>query len=221
MIYPEAYYAAHKEASSPEELGRIGFAMIGRDDELNPPLTGAERFLVQTIMRCNKWHNEKREEVKKNWRDRQRKHRDKTSDECVTNVTDVTDVTQQVRDNGCHAHLSNYLSTNLSTNLTNKIRSEADTDNARKIAKSASGTDRVEINPYGMSGEDFFGMKYTALQLCQAALGRGFWAKAIRQIGEAEVLQELWTFISEVKAGENVDNPGAVMTKRLQAKGVV
>jgi len=218
MIQPEAYYAAHKEAPDPMTLGRIGFAMVGREDELVPPLTASERWMLSTILRCNKWHNENRDAIKDKWR--KDKQRQRSKDAQVS-----TDVHQCPQDNDgqemstTSPSLPPSLSHSLSPSLTQTDTTRTDTESVR-LAKAASGTGRVKINPYEMDGAEFFGGKWSTLQLCNAALGGGFWAKAIRQLGDAKVLEELWRFICEVKAGEAVDNPGAAMTKRLKEMGV-
>lgn len=218
MIQPEAYYAAHKEAPDPMTLGRIGFAMVGRKDELVPPLTTAEKWMLSTILRCNKWHNENRDAIKDKWR--KDKQRQRSKDAQVS-----TDVHQCPQDNGgqemstTSPSLSPSPSHSLSPSLTQTNTNRTDTEPIR-LAKAASGSDRVKIDPYSMGGEEFFSAKWSTLQLCNAALGRGFWAKAIRQLGDAKVLEELWAFISEVRAGEVPDNIAATMTKRLKELGV-
>lgn len=212
MIQPEAYYAAHKEAPDPLTLGRIGFALVGREEELDPPLTTAERFLLGTILRCNKWHNEKREDVQEKWRLKKQKQRH--GDKEVS-----PDVRGTNGDNGV-SPTSTDLPTYLPTSLpkTNTLRTDPD---VLRDLKAATGSDRfVKVNVYAMSDEDFFGMKYPTLVLFLNACGKGFWAKAIRQLGEAKCLEELNQFVHEVRAGEEVSNPGAVMTERLKKLGV-
>lgn len=241
MIYPEAYYAAHKEASTPEELGRIGFALIGRGDELSPPLSGAERLLVQTIQRCNKWHTEKRDEIKEGWRDRQRKRRANNPE----GVTDVTDVTRDKRDNGCHAHLSIYLSTNLSTNLSTKLPKESNNRSVTvTVPVAASGSNgngngtgslEMEVMPGGVSEARrlasefakaaradqgaFFAPEFDAITICAAVTGdfRSLkrWRRLVLDKGEAAVRTEAFTFWREISAGEDVSNRGAALNRRL------
>ena len=212
MIQPEAYYAAHKEAPDPLTLGRIGFALVGREKELDPPLTTAERFLLGTILRCNKWHNEKREEVQEKWRLKKQKQRH--GDKEVS-----PDVRGTNGDNGVSltsTDLPTYLPTSLPK--TNTLRTDPD---VLRDLKAATGSDRfVKVNVYAMSDEDFFGAKYPTILLFLNACGKGFWAKAIRQLGEAKCLEELNQFVHEVRAGEEVSNPGAVMTERLKKLGV-
>ena len=212
MIQPEAYYAAHKEAPNPLTLGRIGFALVGREEELDPPLTTAERFLLGTILRCNKWHNEKREEVQEKWRLKKQKQRH--GDKEVS-----PDVRGTNGDNGV-SPTSTDLPTYLPTSLpkTNTLRTDPD---VLRDLKAATGSNRfVKVNVYAMNDEDFFGAKYPTILLFLNACGKGFWAKAIRQLGEARCLEELNQFIHEVRAGEEVSNPGAVMTERLKKLGV-
>lgn len=72
------------------------------------------------------------------------------------------------------------------------------------------------MDVYRLSDEEFFSPKHTTLDLYLGACGAGFWAKAIRAIGEGECREELNVFIHEVRAGESVKNPAAVMTKRLK-----
>lgn len=212
MIQPEAYYAAHKEAPDPLTLGRIGFALVGREEELDPPLTTAERFLLGTILRCNKWHNEKREEVQEKWRLKKQKQRH--GDKEVS-----PDVRGTNGDNGV-SPTSTDLPTYLPTSLPKTSTLRTDPDVLRDL-KAATGSDRfVKVNVYAMSDEDFFGAKYPTILLFLNACGKGFWAKAIRQLGEARCLEELNQFIHEVRAGEEVSNPGAVMTERLKKLGV-
>jgi len=234
MIYPEAYYAAHKEASTPEELGRIGFALIGRGDELSPPLTGAERLLVQTIQRCNKWHTEKREEIKEGWRDRQRKHRAKAA----ADVTDVTDVTRDGCDIGCHAHLSIYPSTNLPTNLPKESTNRSVTVPVASGSNgngNGTGSLKMEVMPGGVSEAKrlasefakaarvdqgaFFAPEFDAITICAAVTGDFKSLKRWRQLvidkGEDAVRTEVFTFWREISAGEDVSNRGATLNKRL------
>lgn len=91
------------------------------------------------------------------------------------------------------------------------------------MSASASASGRLKFNVYQMEDGEFFDGTHRALDLYRAACGNGFWAKAIRAVGEAAALEELNTFVHEVRAGERVDNPGAVMSKRLrllaEAKG--
>ena len=75
---------------------------------------------------------------------------------------------------------------------------------------------RKRLDVYALDDSAFFSPEYAALDLFVAACGAGFWAKAIRALGDAECREELNAFIHEVRAGESVKNPAAVMTKRLQ-----
>lgn len=215
MIQPEAYYAAHKEAPDPLTLGRIGFALVGREEELDPPLTTAERFLLGTILRCNKWHNDNRVAIKEKWK--KDKQRQRSKDNTVS-----TDVHQCPQDNGGQTMSTTSLSLtpSLTPSLTQTNTLRTDPDVLRDL-KAATGSDRfVKVNVYAMSDEDFFGAKYPTILLFLNACGKGFWAKAIRQLGEARCLEELNQFVHEVRAGEEVSNPGAVMTERLKKLGV-
>lgn len=76
---------------------------------------------------------------------------------------------------------------------------------------------KKRLDVYALADSDFFSPEYAALDLFVAACGAGFWARAIRALGDAECREELNAFIHEVRAGETVKNPAAVMTKRLQA----
>ena len=76
---------------------------------------------------------------------------------------------------------------------------------------------KKRLDVYALDDSAFFSPEYAALDLFVAACGAGFWAKAIRALGDAECREELNAFIHEVRAGESVKNPAAVMTKRLQA----
>lgn len=216
MIQPEAYYAAHKNCHTPEELGRLGFIIVGRGDELSPSPTSLELSFAETLMECNQWHNEKRKAIQEKERKRKAKYREtkQNGDGCPVLSPG------QLGTDGCPTHLPNYLPNYLSTNLSNKTNTNRTDTEPIRLAKAASGSDRVKIDPYSMGGEEFFSAKWSTLQLCNAALGRGFWAKAIRQLGDAKVLEELWAFISEVRAGEVPDNIAATMTKRLKELGV-
>lgn len=107
------------------------------------------------------------------------------------------------------------------TNSTSINRTDADTHArtcAREAARSASasGSGRLKFNVYEMEDGEFFDGSHNVLDLYRAACGNGFWAKAVRAVGEAAALEELNTFVHEVRAGERVDNPGAVMSKRLR-----
>lgn len=210
MIQPEAYYAAHKKCHSPEELGRLGFIIVGRGDELSPAPSSIELSFAETLMECNQWHNEKREEVKEKWRkDKARQRKDK---EMSTNVHQCPQDNEGQAMSTTSIYLPTYLPTDL-PNKTNTIRTVPD-----KGVKGESAS--VRLNVFSMPGEEFFSGKHSTLELCKAALGDGFWAKSIRQLGDTVVLEELWAFVCEVNAGESVSNPAAVMTKRLKAKGV-
>lgn len=215
MIQPEAYYAAHKEAPDPLTLGRIGFALVGREEELDPPLTTAERFLLGTILRCNKWHNEKREEVQEKWR-KQKKAQKERALQSSTRISENPAEGGGKPSSTTSTDLPTYLPTSLPK--TNTLRTDPD---VLRDLKAATGSDRfVKVNVYAMSDEDFFGAKYPTILLFLNACGKGFWAKAIRQLGEAKCLEELNQFVHEVRAGEEVSNPGAVMTERLKKLGV-
>ena len=107
------------------------------------------------------------------------------------------------------------------TNNTSINRTDADTHArtcAREAARSASasGSGRLKFNVYEMEDGEFFDGSHSVLDLYRAACGNGFWAKAVRAVGEGPALEELNTFVHEVRAGERVDNPGAVMSKRLR-----
>ena len=107
------------------------------------------------------------------------------------------------------------------TNSTSINRTDADTHArtcAREAARSASasGSGRLKFNVYEMEDGEFFDGSHNVLDLYRAACGNGFWAKAVRAVGEGPALEELNTFVHEVRAGERVDNPGAVMSKRLR-----
>jgi hypothetical protein len=129
MIQPEGLYAAFKKAPDPMVLGRLGFALADREDELNPPLSVAERWMFETVFELNKWHSEKRESIKENWKKAKRAQR-KGKGECqedngdVTEQTDVqtdvecpnghSDVLETTKDNAMSDTLSIYLSNYLS-----------------------------------------------------------------------------------------------------------
>lgn len=217
MIQPEAYYAAHKEAPDPLTLGRIGFALVGREEELDPPLTAAERFLLGTILRCNKWHNDNRDAMREKWRNKKKAQKDSVLGESRGIFENLGESTGKESSPTSHS-LTPSLSHPLSLPKTNTLRTDPD---VLRDLKAATGSDRfVKVNVYAMSDEDFFGAKYPTILLFLNACGKGFWAKAIRQLGEARCLEELNQFIHEVRAGEEVSNPGAVMTERLKKLGV-
>lgn len=119
MIQPEAYYAAHKEAPDPLTLGRIGFALVGREEELDPPLTTAERFLLGTILRCNKWHNEKRDEVQEKWRKQKKAQKERA-------LQSSTGISENPAEGGGKpsSTTSTDLPTYLPTSLPKRIHSE-------------------------------------------------------------------------------------------------
>lgn len=101
MIKPASYWALHKH-SDPLTLGRVGVALAGRRDELNPPLNTTEALIVSMIEQDNKWHNERIDKQKEDWakRQREKRARDKAKAEGKENITDVTVMSRRHRDNG-------------------------------------------------------------------------------------------------------------------------
>lgn len=101
MIKPASYWALHKH-SDPLTLGRVGVALAGRRDELNPPLSTTEALIVSMIEQDNEWHNERIDKQKEDWakRQREKRARDKAKAEGKENITDVTVMSRCHRDNG-------------------------------------------------------------------------------------------------------------------------
>jgi len=220
MIRPAALYNKARFSRDFASLGRVAAVLCGNVHITREELTDAELSALEEIENENDEMDKAAEERREKVAERQRSSRaSRDVTPCHASSRDVTPCHASSRYVTDVTHLPTEqpteLPNNQPTNQTNTNRSDA-----VLMAKAATGTGRVKLNPYSMGGDEFFSMKWSVLQLCNAALGDGFWAKAIRQLGDAVVLEELWTFISEVKAGESVSNPAAVMTKRLKAKGV-
>lgn len=153
MIQPEAYYAAHKRCRTPEELGRLGFIIVGRGEELAPPASALELSFAETLMECNEWHTEKREEIKTRARDRKRRSRanngaEQNGGDAPSNVTDVTDVTVTSVTDECHSdkrdglmsqdlsiYLPNYLSISPNGDVITRARNLPTEDEMKIYAK--------------------------------------------------------------------------------------
>ena len=242
MIKPESYYAAHKEASTPEELGRIGFALVGREAELNPPLSGAEKLLVQTIARCNKWHTENREALKDKWREKKRGQRAK--EPMSPDVPETTGDNQCPRDNGGQP-MSPTLPTILptihpTTHSINTIPLPLPFHSPEDAPKNGNGNGMVEIEIEGLPGGlkeararcaafkrdlakngdgEFFSPDHDVVTICSAVVGDLRSIKRWRQLanakGEGAIRQELFAFYRELASGETVQSRGAALNARL------
>jgi len=102
MIQPEGLYAAFKKAPNPTVLGRLGFALAGREAELDRPLDAVERWMFDTMFELNKWHNESREALKERWKSRKQKQRttDEIAEDCAgqDGCRPTTDAAPEKRD---------------------------------------------------------------------------------------------------------------------------
>ena len=231
MIKPETLWGLFKNCPDSKWLGDICRA-LGRQDV---GLTFDQAQVVRLIQQDSEWLDERIEGQRERWAERQRKKRGRDNE----NVTechgdnrdkgDVTDVTVTSVTSECHGDSRDTPDvTNKPTKPTKPTnptkpyiyRSDTDTDiRAREVSGSGSGSGR-SVNVLALSDEDFFSGKYSAMELVQSLCGKGFWGKAIRQLGECVVLEELHTFVAELKAGETPKNLGATMTKRLKDRGV-
>lgn len=101
MIKPASYWALHKH-SDPITLGRVGVALAGRRNELQPPLSKSEALIVSMIEQDNEWHNERIDKQKEDWakRQREKRARDKAKANGKESITDVTVMSRCHRDNG-------------------------------------------------------------------------------------------------------------------------
>lgn len=126
MIQPEAYYAAHKRCRTPEELGRLGFIIVGRGEELSPAPSSIELSFAETLIECNEWHTENREALKEKWRKQKRNERAKDKPmsadvhQCPQDNDGHTDVRECPQDNDGH-QMSTTLSPSLSPSLPHSL----------------------------------------------------------------------------------------------------
>lgn len=217
MIQPEAYYAAHKVAPSPEALGRLGFAMVGREMELDPPLSPTEKWHLATILRCNKWHTENRDAMREKWRDAsKRRKKDDNGDagEAESMNNDSVQAPSPTVQNASPAPVRRpNLEVGAGTeNVVIRIPHGSMRDGAREFAQALRGDpDR--------GGGVFFNASYDPVVMCCAVTGDYHSAKRWRQLvssrGEDVVREELFSFYRELMAGEEVSNRGAALNARL------
>ena len=58
-VKPDCLGAFAKNARTPLKLGRVMFALFGREDELDPPLDEGEEMMADTIMEQGEWYEER------------------------------------------------------------------------------------------------------------------------------------------------------------------
>lgn len=206
MIKPETLWGLFKNCPDSQWLGDICRA-LGRQEV---DLTFDQAQVVRLIQQDSEWLDERIEGQRERWAERQRKKRERDKD----------NVTQCHGDNRDTPHVTNKPTKPTNPTKPTKpyiYRTDTDTD-IRVREDSGSGSGRG-VNVLALSDEDFFSGKYSAIELAQSLCGKGFWGKAIRQLGECVVLEELHAFSAEIKAGETPKNLGATFTKRLKDRG--
>jgi hypothetical protein len=221
MIKPETLWGLFKNCPDSQWLGDICRA-LGRQDV---GLTFDQAQVVRLIQQDSEWLDERIEGQRERWAERQRKKRERDKDnvtECHgdnRDIGDVTDVTECHGDNRDTPNVTNKpTKPTKPTNPTKPYIYRTDTDTDIRVRED-SGSGSVRVNVLTLSDEDFFNGKYSAIELVQSLCGKGFWGKAIRQLGECVVLEELHAFAAEIKAGETPKNFGATFTKRLKDRG--
>lgn len=228
MIKPATLWSQFKTCDDSEWLGTLCRALGGQDVKLDY----GQRQMLAAIQMDSGWMDERIEEKREAWRARQQKKRDKRDlsqshachaeerdecDACDNGV--ICDLSQShaCHDTSVHPSVRPSIHPN---NRTEPDNTRASTyvrvcEGARPATPSGSGSARG-IDVYGISDADLFGCKYDTLSLYKAAFGDGFWASALRTLGDGVMLDALSTFVHEVRAGEMPKNPAAIMTIRLK-----
>lgn len=207
MIQPEAYYAAHKRCHNPEELGRLGFILVGRGDELTPPPSSLELSFAETLIECNEWHTENREAIKEKWRKQKAEQRKCPADNKMST---------NVRKTSADTTMSTTLSPSPSLSLTHSL-SNTDTDIDIGFGLCV---DDCESEISKSDGDSIFDPSVPAEVVCAAITGdkkaRKRWASAVKKLGEQIVRQECYAMFREFKQGEEPKNRGAALNARLK-----
>ena len=223
MIKPATLWGLFKSCKDSEWLGDICRALGRQDVELD---YGQEQ-MVNTIMQDSGWMDERVEEQRERWRDRQRKMRDKRDMSHVTlchgdkvSSRDVTlhpSVRPSIHPNNKLVHTEPIPIARTRTRVkeSGRVGSESVRGVANIIKKKGkdwwSAPDDDIRYPVGEDGEVV--MLWTILHKC---FGSGGWRKAITQAGEDAVRELFLTFRSEMAQGEMPKNAAAAFTQRLQ-----
>lgn len=84
----------------------------------------------------------------------------------------------------------------------------------REAAKTAAKDGRP--NPWRWDDDEIrYTTDWDTRSILSFALGKGAWAKAVKQAGDEAVRELFVQFKAEVRAGEMPDNPAAAFTRRL------
>lgn len=227
MIKPTTYWAAHKRAKNPTQIGRIAFALAGRENELTPPLTDAEQLTVEMIRQDSDWMDERVEFERERHRKNVAAYRARIKETPVTDVTDVTDVTVT---NGSDRHVTPSVPPSLRPNKNNTNR----TDPERACVRTREEKPRVGIGS-GLfakrmkeletaiskdpSGSVILSGEFDAGLICAFLAGEDkagrCWRNHIDRKGEGAVMEECFKFYRELTAGEDCRNRGAALNARI------
>ena len=197
MIHPEAYDAAHRSAPSPESLGRLGFALVGREGELSPPLTPAERWQVDTIAKCVKRKREKCAEAgRASGRVRRAAKSTASADSSAAGASDA----EKPAEEPVAVEAKPVVAVPKPSALGGLF--------ARALAADADN-----------GGGAFFDPRFDPVVICCAIVGDygsvARWRKLVRTKGESAVREEAFSFWRELAAGERVRCRGAALNARL------
>lgn len=213
MIHPEAYDAAHRSAPSPESLGRLGFALVGREGELSPPLTPAERWQVDVIAKCDELDAERNEADA----DMKRKR---------------AAAAANARWSRARRAAKSAASSAASSDGASNGASDGEKPAEAPVAVEAKPV-VVALKPTALGGlfaralaEDadngggaFFDPRFDPVVICSAVSGDyhsvARWRGLVRAKGEAAVREEAFSFWRELAAGEKVRCRGAALNARL------
>ncbi len=201
MIHPEAYDAAHRSAPSPESLGRLGFALVGREGELSPPLTPAERWQVDVIAKCVKRKREKCAEAgRASGRARRAAKSAASSDGASNGASNGASDGEKPAEAPVAVEAKPIVVALKPTALGGLF--------ARALAEDADN-----------GGGAFFDPRFDPVVICSAVSGDyhsvARWRSLVRAKGEAAVREEAFSFWRELAAGEKVRCRGAALNARL------
>lgn len=101
--------------------------------------------------------------------------------------------------------------------------SDSDSDSASESAavrsmmmEAAKAGKAARPNPWRWEDDEIrYTQDWDTRSILSFALGRGAWAKAVKQAGDEAVRELFVQFRGEVRAGETPDNPAAAFTRRL------
>ena len=189
-----------------------------------------QRQMVNSIKLDSGWMDERIEEQRERWRDRQRKHR---SDK----ARDIGDI----RDNGDMSQCHTCHDTSVPPSVPPSIR-PSNTSISRSVTVRARGNGngngtvdsstvrlvddfKTALAQDSTGGSVFFDPTFDAVIMAVAVTGDGAsarrWRQACQRVGEDVFRQELFSFYREIRAGEDCNNRGATLNarlKRLEAK---